>query len=89
MLTTDQTLQALTDAFNAAGIDSPQKVQAFVSIAALQVRLNSQNFELQKLAQKQASLMGEAQAEREAKQAEINETQATLLALVAAQSGGE
>lgn len=85
-MTDPETLSALTSAFSAAGIDTPEKVGAFVAIAALQVRLNSQGVELQKLQQQQAAHLAADQTAREAKQAEINATQAQLFALISAQS---
>lgn len=86
MLTTDQIPQALTDAFNAAGIDTPEKITAFVQIAAKQVKLNTLNFQIQQLGQARSDAIAANQVQVEAVQATIKQTQTDLLGLIAAQA---
>ena len=84
MLTASQTTAALTEAFNAGGIDTAEKVKSFINIAALQVKKNSLLFEAQRLNQtQQLEVIAQEQA-RAAKQDEINATDLAILAALAA-----
>jgi len=74
MITTTDTLQALTDAFNASGIDTQQKVQAFVQ------------FQVAQLTQDRVTANANAQAAVEAKQAEVTETDALISQVIAQQA---
>lgn len=80
-MTTDETLQALTDGFTAIGIDTPQKVIAFVQIAALQVQQNTQTFQLQAIQSQQNAAMAAATA---ALRLALTETQTQITAALGA-----
>lgn len=86
MLTTDQTLQAITDGFNAEGYTTPAQITAFVQTSARQMKLIVAQYELQALAATQSAALTTAQTARETAQAGINTIEASILALIAAQA---
>lgn len=80
-MTTDQLTQCLND----AGLDTPEKFTAFLKTALLQVKVNSLNVQLQKIAQMQSETIAAGTVAREDVQRQIASTQAELLALISAQ----
>lgn len=81
-MTTDQLAQSLKD----SGLDTPEKFTTFIQTALLQVKVNSLNLQLQRIAQDQSAAIAANTTARESKQSEIATTQAQLLALISAQS---
>lgn len=86
MITTDQTLQAITDGFNAEGYDTPEKVTAFVQTSVRQMKLIVAQYELQALASSQAAAATAAQTARETAQQGIAALESSILTLVASQA---
>lgn len=85
-MTTTDLNAALLAAFTAAGITTPEQVQSFVQIAALQVQNVSLQFQGQQLIAARTAANSSAQAAIEANQAAQVAMQAQIIALVASQS---
>lgn len=80
------TPQDIADVCNDQGLDNKDKFTAFIQTALLQVKVNSLNVQLQRVAQKQSEDTAANTTSRESIQTQISTTQAQLLALISAQS---
>lgn len=84
-MTNDDLTTALNTAFTAAGITTAPQVAAFINIAALQVKKNTQLFQLQQLGVARDAAIASSQTAMQTQQAAMAATDAAIVSAIAGQ----